>query len=564
MFHHYRFGESPCRRLHRFVFNSVVTCVATNWTRRRLLQSGAALATVSATGWTQRLFGAALELGEPRHFDFDWLISRAETLLRQPWDKPASPHDALLDMIDYDAQRKINPRADQALWVDSDSPFAVEFFHLSRTARVPVAINVVDDGSARRVQFDPDLFTYGDLELARKLPDDLGFAGFRVMVPGFRDMDPDTAETDWLAFLGASYFRSSGELGQYGISARGVAVNTGLDAPEPFPRFSAFWLERPEPGSHTITIYALLEGEHITGAYRFDCSRDGRVIMDVKARLFQRTNIERLGIAPLTSMYWYSQIDHRQGVDWRPEVHDSDGLAIVGNDGERLWRPLTNPVDPQFNSFERTSPKGFGLLQRDRDFDHYQDWRVRYGRRPSLWVEPRGDWGKGRISLMELPTNAEIYDNVVAFWTPDEPATADQQWAFDYRLYWVDEAPFPDDLAWVATTRTGRAGEPGTYDKLPPHYRKFVIDYSGGRLNELAAQEQPRVVASAARGEIVNPYIVQVAGTPYWRAFFDWHGEPDGDPVDLCCRLTLDGEDISETWRYSYLPHDLPPNAPRL
>src|SRR5699024_1440003 len=153
-----------------------------------------------------------------------------------------------------------------------------------------------------------------------------------------------------------SYFRSSGELGQYGISARGVAVNTGLDAPEPFPRFSAFWLQRSEPGRHSITIYALLEGAHITGAYRFDCSRDGRVIMDVKARLFQRTNIERLGIAPLTSMYWYGQIDHRQGVDWRPEVHDSDGLAIAGHDGERLWRPLTNPVHLQFNSFARTSP----------------------------------------------------------------------------------------------------------------------------------------------------------------------------------------------------------------
>src|SRR5699024_4903654 len=148
-------------------------------------------------------------------------------------------------------------------------------------------------------------------------------------------------------------------------------------------------------------------------------------------------DIQRLGIAPLTSMYWYSQVDHRQGVDWRPEVHDSDGLAIAGHDGQRLWRPLTNPVQQQFNRFERTCPKGFALLQRDRDFGHYQDWRVRYDRRPSLWVAPQGDWGAGSISLLELPTADEIYDNIVAFWMPDEPATAGKEWAFDYRLYWV-------------------------------------------------------------------------------------------------------------------------------
>lgn len=533
-------------------------------TRRRLLQGGAALAGVAASCWTQSLFAAPVTLGEPQQFSFDGLVARARKLARQPYAAPQTRYAALLDSIDYDVQRKIKPRAGQALWADSDSLFAVEFFHLSKTARIPVAINVVTDGVSRRLQYDRDMFSYGDPALARKLPDDLGFAGFRVMVPNFRSMDPDTTETDWLAFLGASYFRSSGALDQYGVSARGIAVNTGMDAPEPFPRFSAFWLQRPEPGSHSIIIYALLQGEHITGAYRFDCNRDGRVIMDIKARLFQRKDIQRLGIAPLTSMYWYSQIDHRQGVDWRPEVHDSDGLAIAGHDGQRLWRPLTSPAQQQFNGFDRTSPKGFGLLQRDRDFDHYQDWRVRYDRRPSLWVEPQGDWGAGSISLMELPTADEIYDNIVAFWMPDEPAIAGKEWAFDYRLYWVGQAPFPDDLARVVSTRTGRAGEPGTYDEQPRHYRKFVIDYRGGPLDGLRKDVRLEVRATTARGEIVNAYVVAVIGTSRWRAFFDWHGESDGAPVDLTCRLLRAGKDIGETWRYTYLPHSLPPNAPRL
>ncbi len=538
--------------------------MAVNQRRRRLLQSGAAVAGLSMTAAAQRLFAAPVSLGTPGPFDFDWLVDRARRLSQRDYVAPQSPHADVLDAIDYDAQRKIQPRADRSLWADSDAPFAIQFFHLSRTARIPVTISVVGNGIARRVQYDRNLFTYGDPDLVEKLPDDLGFAGFRVMVPDFRTRDGATAETDWLAFLGASYFRSSGELNQYGISARGVAVNTGLDAPEPFPRFSAFWLERAAPGSQTQTIYALLEGAHLTGAYRFDCTRDGRVVMDVTSRLFQRKFIERLAIAPLTSMYWYGQIDHRHGVDWRPEVHDSDGLAIAGAEGERLWRPLASPVDLQFNSFEYTRPKGFGLSQRDRAFDHYQDSRVYYERRPSLWVEPRGDWGAGRISLYEVPTDDEIYDNIVAFWTPDEPATADKSWAFDYRLYWVDEEPFPENLAQVVTTRTGRAGDPGTYDDQPPHYRKFVIDYAGGPLPALDDDQLPEIVVQAARGEIVNPYLMQVAGTPYWRVFFDWHGDPGATPVDLRCRLMRDGDDISETWLYPYLPHPIPPNAPNV
>ncbi|MES1926406.1 glucan biosynthesis protein [Salinisphaera sp. T31B1] len=521
--------------------------------RRRLLVSTTALAGVSAFASWPPLACAARLTDASEAFDFDQIIDRARKAATRPYDKPEPRHTKLLDELGYDAFMGIHSRTSQALWAGEKQPFAVEFFHLDQNARDAVNIHVVANGRSRRVRYQPSLFRYDDPGVKERLPEDLGFAGFRLI-------DQRSDGLEWLAFKGASYFRSPGSLNQYGLSARGIAIDTGYGDGEQFPRFSDYWLVKPEAGDESITLYALLTGENITGAYRMVCSRPGEVIMDIQAHLFQRTPVRRLGVAPLTSMFWFSETNARVGTDWRPEVHDSDGLAIHTGKGQRIWRALANPPRTHYSAFSDQGPRGFGLIQRDRMFDHYQDPDVGFERRPSLWVEPNGDWGKGHIGLLELPTNEEIYDNVNAFWVPNGSESAGTAWQFDYRLLWTDRAPFPAGMARAVATRTGRAGEPGTYDQQAPTARKFVVEFDGGALGRLQAEAKPSIHVEASHGRIVNPYLSKITDSTRWHAFFDWTGSAPADdqPVELRCYIAHDGTTLTETWTYAYFPEPLP------
>ncbi len=367
-------------------------------------------------------------------------------------------------------------------------------------------------------------------------------------------MDGRGQDTDWLAFQGASYFRSCGAEKQYGASARGIAIDTAMPTPEEFPRFTEFWLAEPEGSSELITIYALLDGPSVTGAYRFDATRAGGAVMDVTAVLFARKDVARVGLAPLTSMYWYGANDKRLATDWRPEIHDSDGLAMWTGSGEHIWRPLFNPPSVRTNSYLDKSPKGFGLMQRDRAFESYQDDGAFYNRRPSIWVEPVGDWGEGAVQLVEIPTSDEIHDNIVAYWQPAKPTKKGDRLEFSYRLYWQNDEPKPpSNLGRVVATRTGAGGVPGR--PLPDDLtkRKFVIDFAGGPLKSMAARFDVTPDVTVSNGRVDNAYVIKVVGTDRWRALFDV-GADGKDPVDLRCYLRLGDETLSETWIYQYLP----------
>ena len=284
---------------------------------------------------------------------------------------------------------------------------------------------------------------------------------------------------------------------QYGLSARGIALDVAVaDHPEEFPDFTQFYIVSA-PDDDTMTLYALLEGPSIVGAYRFLMMRGRGVTMDIEASLFVRAQVSRFGIAPLTTMYWYSETKKPEAIDWRPEVHDSDGLAMWTGAGERLWRPLNNPPRIIVSAFSDHDPRGFGLMQRDRVFDHYLDG-VYYDRRPSLWVEPvpgptGQGWGKGSIQLCEIPTDDEIHDNVVAMWVPAEPVPAGAELNLNYRLYWLANAPFPTDLAITVATRLGRGGQPG--QPRPKGVRKFMVEFLGG-----AAGQAPLRSETGSRG----------------------------------------------------------------
>jgi glucans biosynthesis protein len=496
-------------------------------TRRHLLAGAAA----SVGGLALPAFAA------PAGKAFSWpqLQAFALALAKRPYVAPPPPPPGT-SAVTYDALNSIGYRPEATLW--GYGPTGVRFFPLNRYAHTPVTVSLIENGRSRPFDFSRSLFTG-----AAHLPADVaGFSGFRLLSPG--------GKSDWLAFQGASYFRSSGALDQYGLSARGLAIDTGLGRPEEFPRFSHFWLERG-PGD-ALTVYALLDSPSVAGAWRFINRRTpAGVIQDLSFVAALRQNVERLGIAPLTSMFWYGEGSRDKAIDWRPEIHDSDGLAMLTGSGERIWRPLNNPPHPITNSFADHDPKGFGLLQRDRNFDHYQDDGVFYEKRPSLWVEPQGPWGPGAVTLFELPTHGETDDNIVAFWTPAAPARAGTHYAMDYRLRWIADEPVQAAIARVVDCWRGVAGKPGT-DPIP-NATRLVADFVGPALAGLDRSSKVEPIVSLSAGKPLSAVAYPVVGLANrWRMIVDLPHR-GGETTDMRAYLRRGDTALSETLLYQFL-----------
>jgi periplasmic glucans biosynthesis protein len=480
-------------------------------------------------------------------FDYAALKGRARTLAASPYQAPVAAMPAAVKSLDWDQYQSIRYRPEHSLWHGQELDFSVRFFHLGLFFQLPVRMHELVAGQAREIPYSSAMFDHrksGLTEVA--LPADLGFAGFRLL----HRSDP---ERDIAAFLGASYFRAVGAEKQYGLSARGLAVDTAMNRPEEFPRFTDFWLERPQRGESRVTVYALLDSPSIAGAYRIDIIPGATLMMDVDATLYPRKAIERLGIAPLTSMYQHGENDRRMGSDWRPEIHDSDGLALWTGTGERIWRPLENPEQLRFNAYADADPRGFGLMQRDRGFDHYQDDGAFYDRRPSLWVEPRGSWGKGAVQLVEIPTQDETFDNIVAFWHPERTPRAGEELLYSYRLHWGSKTPGTPAIAQVVATRTGIGGVIGQPRKY--YSRRFVVDFAGGGLSKLPPKSNVEPVITASRGEIEIASARPLAAIAGYRVMFDLKPTDDRtEPVNLRVFLRLGGKTLSETWLYQWTP----------
>ena len=491
-----------------------------------------------------------LSLDAPKPFSFAILQDRAKDMAKAAWEPTPKVVPEILYRIDYDAYQAIRFRPEMSLMLDPAHRLPVQLFHLSRMSPDPVKIHLARGGEAQEVLYSASLFDSPPDHPARELPDGVGFAGFRVMAPD--------QKTDWLAFLGASYFRTSGPFNQYGLSARGLAIDTGMQTPEEFPRFTEFWLDSSAPQDDGLTLYALLDSPSVTGAYRIKARRTtdkrdvARIDMEIEAELFARRDIARLGIAPFSSMYWYGETSRRQVVDWRPEIHDSDGLAIWTGAGERIWRPLNNPPRVMVNAFVDRDIRGFGLLQRDRDFVHYLDDSVFYERRPSVWIEPIESFGEGEVQLLEIPTDDEIHDNIAAYWCPKEPFRAGEQRRYHYRLKWVDEIPFPSALAKATATWTGLGGRPG--HKRPEGVTKFVIDFQGTVFRGIGRNDGVELVVIPSRGEISNAYSHPVVDQrERWRALFDIEAK-GSEPVDIRVFLRQGERALTETWVFQFFP----------
>ena len=529
--------------------------------RRQLIAAAGAASTLGALGFSPAALAATgLTLGEARDFSSGWLVARARALASQPYTPPPALPAAVLDRIDYEAHGKINFKPEYALFAEGPGVFPVTFFHLGKFFRAPVRMHVLEQDAtssrAREIVYDDDYFTMPADSPAHELPQGAGFAGFRFQESRLGDQARlPWQKNDWCAFLGASYFRAIGELFQYGLSARGIAVDVALaDKPEEFPDFTHFWFEPPNPQQpDTVVVHALLDGPSLSGAFRFAMRRGAQVITDVDMSLFLRRDVGRLGIAPASSMYWFSETVKIRGVDWRPEIHDSDGLAIWTGADEHIWRPLNNPPRTMASAFGDTRPRGFGLMQRDRNFDHYLDG-VAYEKRPSLWVEPQGDWGAGSVQLVEIPTDDEIHDNIVAMWVPAAPARAGDAISLRYRLHWSADEPYPPaQLARCVATRLGNGGQPG--QPRPAGVRKFMVEFMGGSLASLPFGVKPEAVLSSSRGSFSYVFTEAVPNgvAGHWRAQFDL--TTDGtDPVEMRLYLRLGDQTLSETWLYQYHP----------
>ncbi|HLK11130.1 MAG TPA: glucan biosynthesis protein [Candidatus Binatia bacterium] len=478
-------------------------------------------------------------------FDLDTVAQRAAHLAAKPFHDPRGEVPDWLLKVTYDQWRDIRFRPDHALWRDLRLPFQVQFFHPGLYYDRLVKVNVVTPEGVQPVPFSPSQFDYGKNDFASRVPQKLGFAGFRIHYPIKR---PDYYD-EVIVFLGASYFRALGRDAVFGQSARGLAVDTAESRGEEFPYFREFWLVRPKPKDRQMTVYALLDSPSLTGAYRFVVEPGEQTVVRTACRLFLRREVEKLGIAPLTSMFLHGENTPRWFNDFRPEAHDTDGLLLNLANGEWLWRPLDNATVLNVNGFQAQGLRGFGLLQRDRDFDHYQDLETQAQRRPSVWIAPEGDWGAGRVELVEIPTSTDTNDNVVAYWVPAKAPRPGEPAAFEYTLHWYGDDPArPPGGRVVATRQDGGTGK---------DTRRFVIDFASKQLAAIPADRVLRGVVTVLGGndvaEVVNQQVVSNPFVGGWRLAFEVRPKKH-QPIELRAFLDENGSTLTETWSYVMLP----------
>jgi glucans biosynthesis protein len=501
------------------------------------------LASVAAALAALVLFFAA---GAAPAFDFEDVARRAQALAARPWTKPAPKVPKELLSLTYDQYRDIRFRPERAHWRGAKVPFELAFFHTGFYFDQPVRINEVSAEGVREIRFAPQDFNYGANKLDLDKIRDAGFAGFRIHYP----VNTPRYKDEVGVFLGASYFRGLGKDQRYGLSARGLAIDTGLASGEEFPRFVEFWIERPTEQAKALVIYALLDSKSAAGAYRFVLRPGTETVMDVKAQLHLRENIARLGIAPLTSMFHFGDNQRSALADYRPEVHDSDGLSVQSGTGEWIWRPLANPRRLLVTSFSATNPAGFGLMQRDRAFMHYEDLEARYDLRPSAWVEPKGEWGAGRIELIQLPTPDETNDNIVAFWVPANSPAVRKPWTIEYRLHWQKAQETRPPQSWVVQTRRGSG-----YVRSQDRGIAFMIDFEGPALAKLPADAKLEAAFTAdGNAKILESIAHRNEVTGGWRVALRLKRNDEKKPVELRGFLRNGNETVSETWSYVLPP----------
>lgn len=476
-------------------------------------------------------------------FDFQNVTQLAKELAQKPYKAPTAI-PAALSKLSYDEYRQVRFLPQHSLWQKSDTNLQVRLIAPGLNYKYPVKINIVDAAGVHPLAFHKDWFAWPD-KLAGKLPDKLGYAGFKLTFP----LNAPDARNQFLVFAGASYFRGVAKDQRFGLSARGLAINTGLPTGEEFPSFTRFWLVRPSPDAQGMKFYALLNSKSLTGAYQFTVYPGAPTRIKVRTHLFIRKPVKLLGLAPLTSMFYYAANTPRPQGAWRPAAHDSGGLLIHNGTGEWLWQPLLNPISLQLDYFSVDHIKGFGLMQRNTHFSDYEDSETRYDLRPSAWVTPKGDWGPGHVVLVQIPTKTETNDNIVAFWSPQKEPKAGAEYQLDYSLTF-GTPDIPDEAMAQATT-TLIGSRHSAAKKTPDGALRVVVDFAGKALEELPPDAKIDAVVTGLDGTKVLKKSVQAVKSPdLWRLSM-LVLPPPKKPLRLRAYLKQGDQTLSETWTYS-------------
>ena len=515
--------------------------------RRQVLRSAATLGAVIA-GLKQGLLPGAAEASdlfiEQQPFAEDHVRKLAEALAQKPWEDKRIAMPPGWEALTYDQYRDIRFNPEKSFWTGEPHQFSFDLFHSGFLFTSPVDIHVVETGQAARIAYNPDLFTFGPQAPKTDGKTDMHYAGLRLRYP----INSKDYNDEFVVFQGASYFRAVGKGLLYGLSARGLAIDTGQPKGEEFPMFRAFWVRKPDAAATTVVVEALLDSPSVTGAYKFSIKPGDDTQMDVELVLYPRRDLEHAGIAPMTSMFLLDALS-KPIDDFRPAVHDSDGLMMQTGAGEWLWRPLSNHKTLQVSAFIDTSPRGFGLMQRKRNYHDFLDLESRYERRPSLWAEPIGDWGAGDVELYEIPTQLETNDNIVAFWQPKEALKVGQSYSYVYRLHWCQDWPSGVELPLARTVYSGSGVDPD-YAATPPAYdqnkRLYVIELAGGQIADGAVAD---VTASA--GVISNVHLQNNDVDKTTRLSFE-HNVNGADIAELRAVLKQGDKKVSETWLYRW------------
>ena len=477
-----------------------------------------------------------VELGEAQPFSKNGLLEMARQLARKNYEAPTKIPQPWIDLT-YDQYKGIQFNPDSGLWKNTDLPFNMEFFAPGLYFPSAISISVVEGDTARPVLFSKDVFRYAHLVPNLPVDDTLGYAGFRVRTT----INDPVRKDEFVVFQGASYFRAVGKGQIYGLSARGLAIDTGEAKGEEFPDFRSFWIDGVKPGAKSFTVHALLDSPSVCGLYSFEITAGQTTEMDVDAVLYPRVTLDHVGIGAETSMFLFDQTNRHRFDDFRPAVHDSDGLLIENGAGETLWRQLANPLTLQVSSFVDDNPKGFGLMQRPREFGDFADLEANYHKRPGLWVTPGENWGKGSVTLVEIPADREIYDNIVAYWRPRTPLEAGSEHRFTYRLAWCEDPPLSKDLPRVLNTRMGKRFVGG---------RLVTIDFSDSEL--LPKKLEDLTLHVSSNQAEVSPGIVQRnPRTGGVRLAFTFYPK-NKKSVELRAQLMLNGKMASEVWLYRW------------
>lgn len=504
--------------------------------RRDVLKALAALAAIPSAGWAEEP-GLGLSK-EATPFDAEILAERARIMATQPYEaRPQIPES--WRKLSYDEYRSIWFDGRNALWEGTERPQRVDVFPPGLYFPQAVTLNVVQDGMARHVPFDMNVFDTTDKFPEVEIDDTLGYSGLRLRA----EIEKNGIFQEYAVFQGASYFRGIGTGETYGLSARGLALNTGDAVGEEFPDFTAFWLEAPVSGNPTQVLHALLDSPSVTGAYRFEITHGNVLEMKVSAQIFARTEMTNIGIAPLTSMFLFDDTMRQRFSDFRPAVHDSDGLLMHNGAGEVIWRPLNNPTSLQISAFTDNNPRGFGLLQRKRKYSDYNDLEALYHNRPAVWITPGEGWGQGAVTLVEIPSDLEVYDNIVAYWRPENLLQPGDAHKMSYTLHWGADPVAATAQIPVKVLNTAMGGRPEGGEIV-------VIDFAHSAQVPDDLSEVEILVRSNA-GTVTPGILQRNPETKGPRLAFTFQAG-DATAAEFRAQLRLQGDPLSEVWMYRW------------